>query len=79
MQLVGKAITVKTGTLVDATVIGSASYHDQEAAWSSHRTRQAAHRYDAQPVPTPIPRWSSKSQLRRAISTAAEPGAVLAR
>lgn len=46
-QLLGKAVTVKTGTLVDATVIGSASHQDEEAAWSGHRTRKAVHGYKA--------------------------------
>jgi len=32
-QLKAKAVTVKTGTLVDATVIASASHHDEEARW----------------------------------------------
>jgi IS5 family transposase len=46
-QLVRKAVTVKTGTLVDATVIGSAGHQDKEAAWSGHRTRKAVHGYKA--------------------------------
>src|SRR6202046_94604 len=39
-QLRAKAITVKTGTLVAATVIASASHKDGEAAWSKHRRRR---------------------------------------
>jgi IS5 family transposase len=46
-QLVGQAVTVKTGTLVDGTVIGSASKQEKEAAWSGHRTRKAVHGYIA--------------------------------
>jgi hypothetical protein len=33
-QLKARAVTVKTGTLVDATAITSASHDDAEAAWS---------------------------------------------
>jgi transposase, IS5 family len=46
-QLRAQAVTVKTGTLVDATVIASASRHDDEAHWSGHRTRKAIHGYKA--------------------------------
>ena len=40
-QLKAKAVTVKTGTLIDATVIASASHQDGDAKWSAHRTRKA--------------------------------------
>ena len=46
-QLRAKAVRVKTGTLVDATVIASASEGDGEAAWSGHRSRRAVHSYKA--------------------------------
>jgi len=46
-QLKRQAIQVKTGTLVDATVIGSASQSDNEAGWSGHRSRKAIHSYKA--------------------------------
>ena len=46
-QLKAKAVTVKTGTLVDATVIASASQGDGEAGWSGHRNRKAIHGYKA--------------------------------
>jgi transposase, IS5 family len=46
-QLRAKAITVKTGTLVDATVIASASHEDGEAAWSKHRRRRAVFGFKA--------------------------------
>jgi transposase, IS5 family len=46
-QLRAKAVTVKTGTLIDATVIGSASEGDGEAGWSGHRSRKAIHGYKA--------------------------------
>jgi IS5 family transposase len=46
-QLKVKAIRVKTGTLVDATVADSASEGDEEARWSGHRSRKAIHGYKA--------------------------------
>lgn len=46
-QLKTKTIRVKTGTLVDATVVGSASEGDGDARWSGHRSRKAIHGYKA--------------------------------
>jgi IS5 family transposase len=46
-QLKAQAVTVKTGTLVDATVVGSAGKGDGEAGWSGHRTRKSIHGYKA--------------------------------
>jgi IS5 family transposase len=46
-QLRSRAVRVKTGTLVDATVIASASEADGEAGWSGHRARKAVHGYKA--------------------------------
>lgn len=46
-QLKLRAVTVKTGTLIDATVMGSASEDDGEARWSGHRSRKAIHGYKA--------------------------------
>jgi IS5 family transposase len=46
-QLKEQAIVVKTGTLIDATVIASASHGDGEAAWAGHRRRKAIHGYKA--------------------------------
>ncbi len=46
-QLKAKAVTVKTGTLIDATVIASASHQDGEAGWAAHRTRKAVHGFKA--------------------------------
>jgi IS5 family transposase len=46
-QLKAKAVRVKTGTLVDATVITSASEQDQDARWSGHQRRRAIHGYKA--------------------------------
>jgi len=40
-------VTVKTGTLIDATVIASASHQDGEAGWAAHRTRKAVHGFKA--------------------------------
>jgi transposase, IS5 family len=42
-----KGATVRKGTLIDATVIGSASKGDQEAAWAKHKSRAPAHGYKA--------------------------------
>jgi transposase, IS5 family len=46
-QLKAKAIRVKTGTLVDATIIASASEEDGEARWVKHRGRAAVHGFKA--------------------------------
>jgi transposase, IS5 family len=42
-----KGATVRKGTLIDATVIGSASKGDEEAAWVKHKSRAPAHGYKA--------------------------------
>ena len=44
-QLRGRAVRVKTGTLVDASVVGSASRDDAEAGWAGHSRRKAVHGY----------------------------------
>jgi hypothetical protein len=46
-QLKAQAVTIKTGTLVDATVISSASARDEEAAWAGHKRRRAIHGFKA--------------------------------
>lgn len=47
-QLEAKNVTVRTGTLVDATLIPSASIkHDGEARWAGHRRRKPTHGYKA--------------------------------
>ena len=46
-QLKAKAIAVKTGTLVDATIIASASEHDEDAKWVKHKGRKAVHGFKA--------------------------------
>jgi IS5 family transposase len=46
-QLKAKAITVKTGTLVDATIISSASEGDDDARWVKHKGRRAVHGFKA--------------------------------
>jgi IS5 family transposase len=47
-QLEGKGVAVRTGTLVDATLIASASIrHDGEARWAGHRSRKPVHGYKA--------------------------------
>ena len=46
-QLRVKAIQVKTGTLVDATIIASASEADGEAHWVKHKGKPARHGFKA--------------------------------
>jgi len=46
-QLKARAVTVKTGTLVDATIIASASKDDDQARWVKHRNRASVHGYKA--------------------------------
>ena len=45
--LKSRGITIKTGTIVDATIIQSASEGDADAKWSGHRSRRAIHSYKA--------------------------------
>jgi transposase, IS5 family len=47
-QLDRRGVVVRTGTLVDATLIPSASIrHDGEARWAGHRHRKPVHGYKA--------------------------------
>ena len=46
-DLEAKGACVRKGTIIDATIIGSASKGDPEAAWVKHRTRPPAHGYKA--------------------------------
>jgi IS5 family transposase len=46
-QLKVQAITIKKGTLVDATVIASATHRDEEAAWAGHKRRKSIHGFKA--------------------------------
>jgi transposase, IS5 family len=46
-QLKTKAIQVKTGTLVDATIIASASEKDGDAHWVKHKGKPAVHGFKA--------------------------------
>ena len=46
-QLKAKAITVETGTLVDATIIASASEEDGDARWVKHKGKPAVHGFKA--------------------------------
>lgn len=47
-QLDGKGVVVRTGTLVDASLIPSASIQrDKEARWAGHRRRKPVHGYKA--------------------------------
>ena len=45
--LKARAITVKTGTLVDASIIASASEDDGEARWVKHKGKPAIHGFKA--------------------------------
>jgi IS5 family transposase len=47
LQLKSKAVTVKTGTLVDATIIASASDEDNDARWVKHKGKRAVHGFKA--------------------------------
>jgi transposase, IS5 family len=46
-DLEAKGACVRKGTPIDATVIGSASKGDKEAAWAKHKSRAPAHGYKA--------------------------------
>lgn len=46
-QLDGRGVVVRTGTLVDATLISSASIKDDQARWAGHRRRKPVHGYKA--------------------------------
>ena len=46
-QLKARAIKVKTGTLVDATIIVSASKEDDEGHWVKHKGKPAVHGFKA--------------------------------
>jgi transposase, IS5 family len=46
-DLESKGATIRKGSLIDATVISSASKGDNEAAWAKHKSRAPAHGYKA--------------------------------
>jgi IS5 family transposase len=46
-DLKARAITVKTGTLVDATIIASASEADEDGRWVKHKGRAAVYGFKA--------------------------------
>ena len=47
-QLDARGVVVRTGTLIDATLIASASIRtDEEARWAGHRRRKPVHGYKA--------------------------------
>lgn len=46
-ELKAKSISVKTGTLVDATIIASASETDGDGRWVKHKSRPAVHGFKA--------------------------------
>lgn len=46
-QLRAKAVRVKTGTIVDATIVASAGQGDDDARWVKHKGRAAVHGFKA--------------------------------
>lgn len=46
-QLRAKAVRVKTGTIVDATIVASAGEGDDDARWVKHKGRPAVHGFKA--------------------------------
>ena len=46
-QLKSRAIRIKTGTVVDATIIASQTERDDEARWVKHKGRKAVHGFKA--------------------------------
>lgn len=46
-ELKARSITVKTGTLVDATIVASASEADADGRWVKHKNRPAVHGFKA--------------------------------
>ena len=46
-QLKSKAVTINTGTLVDAPIIASASVRDTDARWVKHQGKPAVHGFKA--------------------------------
>ena len=46
-QLKARSITVKTGTIVDATIIASASEGDADGRWVTHKNKPAVHGFKA--------------------------------
>lgn len=46
-QLKAQAVTIKAGTIVDATIIASASKDDGEARWVKHKNKKAVHGFKA--------------------------------
>ena len=46
-QLKAKAVQVKTGTIVDATIIASASEDDEDARWVKHKNKKGVHGFKA--------------------------------
>ena len=46
-QLKAKAVRVETGTIVDATIIASASTEDEDGRWVKHKNRPAVHGFKA--------------------------------
>jgi len=67
-QLKSRAVTVKTGTLVDATIIASASEDDDDARWVKHMGKRAVHGFKAVSEPMPIRHRSKRCRSRLPLS-----------
>src|SRR5919198_1651626 len=65
-ELEAKGACVRKGTIIDATIIGSAAKGDEEAAWGKHKTRPPAHGYKAH-----IPSQKDTGLIRKAETTPA--------
>ncbi len=61
-HLKAKAVRVKTGTLVDATIIASISKDDEEAHWAKHKGRPAVHDFKAHVGADADTLWSRRSR-----------------
>lgn len=69
-QLEAKGVMVRTGTLVDATLVPSASIrHDSEARWAEHRRRNQCTAARRMSLPTRAQAWSAASRSPRPMST----------
>ena len=73
-QLKAKAIKVKAGTLVDATIIASASDDDADGRWVKHKGKAAVHGFKAHVGADATTALSRSFPSRRPMSTTDAPG-----
>ena len=78
-QLKAKAIRVKTGTLVDATIIASASEEDGEARWVKPKGRTAIHGFKAHVGADANTALVEEGAVTRPTSMTARPAPMLCR